>query len=102
MEGGEREVEGVRGGGVEGVAGRVREDVEIRAHSAQIFRRRLEIKIKVKTTETARAATGAQTKEKFDHVIFACHPHQALAMIGKKNATKKELEILSSFRDDEE
>ena len=55
-------------------------------------------KIKVKTTETARAATGAQTKEKFDHVIFACHPHQALAMIGKKNATKKELEILSSFR----
>ncbi len=45
-------------------------------------------KIKVKTTETARAATGEQTKEKFDHVIFACHPHQALAMIGKKNATK--------------
>ena len=55
-------------------------------------------KIKVKTTETPRAATGEQTKKKFDHVIFACHPHQALAMIGKKNATKKELEILSNFR----
>ena len=34
-EGGEREVEGVRGGGVEGVAGRV-QDREIRAHSTDI------------------------------------------------------------------
>ena len=54
-------------------------------------------RIKVKTTETKKAATGEQTKEKFDHVIFACHAHQALAMIGK-NATEKELEILSNFR----
>ena len=98
MEGGEREVEGVRGGGVEGVNGWVREDGRYVHTVHRYFDDASKSKIKVKTIETARAATGAQTKEKFDHVIFACHPHQALAMIGKKTPRRKSWRFYRIFR----
>jgi cyclopropane-fatty-acyl-phospholipid synthase len=54
-------------------------------------------KIKVKTSETKKAVTGEQTKEKFDHVVFACHAFQALAILNE-NTTEKELNVLSNFR----
>ena len=58
-------------------------------------------RIKVKTTETKKAATGEQTKEKFDHVIFACHAHQALAMIGKKRHGERVGDFIEFSHDEE-
>ena len=47
--------------------------------------------------ESVYVTDKSNKEEKFDCVVFACHPDQALAILGS-NATKKESEVLSCFK----